>query len=61
MKDRYVRSRYDPQQMLTSIATFYAETGMIIQDEYVWRENGLFALSREKLKQLLARQRAVMG
>ena len=61
MKDRYLRSRYDPQQMLTSIATFYAETGMIIQDEYVWRENGLFALSREKLKQLLARQRAVMG
>ena len=59
MKERYVRSRYDPQQMLISVATFYAETGMIIQDEYVWRENGLFALSREKLRQLLMRQRAV--
>ncbi|HRD48222.1 MAG TPA: glycosyltransferase [Candidatus Contendobacter sp.] len=58
MKDRYIRSRYDPQQMLTSIATFYAETGLIIQDEYVWRENGLFALSRENLRQLLARRRA---
>jgi len=55
MKERYVRSRYNPKRMLTSIASFYAETGMIIQDEYVWRENGLFALSRAELKQLLAR------
>lgn len=58
MRERYVRSRYNPKRMLTSIASFYAETGMIIQDEYVWRENGLFALSRAELKQLLDRSRA---
>ncbi|MCP5195256.1 MAG: glycosyltransferase [Gammaproteobacteria bacterium] len=57
MKERYVRSRYDPERMLLSIASFYAETGMIIQDEYVWRENGLFALSRAELKRLLTRAR----
>ncbi|MCB1918691.1 MAG: glycosyltransferase [Candidatus Competibacteraceae bacterium] len=59
MRERYVRSRYNPKRMLTSIASFYAETGMIIQDEYVWRENGLFALSRVELKQLLDRSRTV--
>ncbi|PIE82813.1 MAG: hypothetical protein CSA09_05225 [Candidatus Contendobacter odensis] len=59
MEDRYVRSRYDPQSMLTSIASFYAETGLIIQDEYVWRENDLFTLSRDQLKQLLKKRRCV--
>jgi len=59
MKDRYLRGRYDPRRMLTSIASFYAETGLIIHDEYVWRENGLFALSRAELKRLLDQQRVV--
>ena len=58
MKERYLRSRYDPHRMLTSLAAFYAENGLIIQDEYVWRENGLFALSRAELKRLLIQQRA---
>jgi len=58
MKERYLRSRYDPRRMLTSIAAFYEENGLIIQDEYVWRENGLFALSRAELKRLLIQQRA---
>ncbi len=53
MKERYIRSRYDPKRMLTSIASFYGENGLIIQDEYVWRENKLFELNREELKQLL--------
>ena len=57
MEERYLHSRYDPRQMLISIASFYAETGMIIRDEYVWRENGLFALSRDALKALLDQRR----
>lgn len=56
MKERYLQSRYDPKKMLISVASFYRENGMIIQDEYIWRENGLGGLSREQLKARLAEQ-----
>ena len=56
MKERYLQSRYDPKKMLISVASFYRENGMIIRDEYIWRENGLDALSREQLKSLLEKQ-----
>lgn len=56
MKERYLQSRYDPKKMLISVASFYRENGMIIKDEYIWRENGLGSLSREQLKALLAEQ-----
>ena len=42
--------------MLISVASFYRENGKIIRDEYIWRENGLDALSREQLKSLLEKQ-----
>lgn len=41
MGDRYTRDRYDPQRMLISIGSFLKETGLLIYDEYVWRENQL--------------------
>jgi len=53
MRERYVRDRYDPLKMLTSVATFFRETGLIIKDEYVWRENGLDRLDRAALRRLL--------
>lgn len=56
MKERYLQSRYDPKKMLISVASFYRENGMIIKDEYIWRENGLNSLSREQLKALLQKQ-----
>lgn len=56
MKERYLQSRYDPKKMLISVASFYRENGLIIQDEYIWRENGLGGLSREQLKALLDKQ-----
>ncbi len=56
MKERYLQSRYDPRKMLISVASFYRENGKIIRDEYIWRENGLDALSREQLKSLLEKQ-----
>lgn len=59
MKESYLRSRYDPRQMLNSIASFFMENGLIIHDEYVWRENGLFQLNREQLKQLLQQRRGM--
>lgn len=56
MKKRYLQSRYDPKKMLISVASFYRENGMIIRDEYIWRENGLDTLSRQQLKSLLEKQ-----
>jgi glycosyltransferase involved in cell wall biosynthesis len=53
MKDRYVKDRYNPVKMLTSVKSFYKENGLIIKDEYVWRENNLNCLSREELIVLL--------
>lgn len=54
MKDRYVNDRYDPLKMLTSLRSFYKENGLIIQDEYIWRENRLNGLTREELIGLLS-------
>lgn len=54
MKDRYVNDRYDPVKMLTSLRSFYKENGLIIQDEYIWRENRLNSLTREELIGLLS-------
>lgn len=56
MKERYLQSRYDPKKMLISVASFYRENGLIIQDEYIWRENGLFGMPRDRLKTLLSGQ-----
>ena len=53
MKDLYVNDRYDPVKMLTSLKSFYKENGLIIKDEYVWRENRLNNLSRKELVGLL--------
>ncbi|WP_161990609.1 glycosyltransferase [Candidatus Methylobacter oryzae] len=54
MKDRYVNDRYDPLKMITSLRSFYKENGLIIQDEYIWRENRLNGLTREELIGLLS-------
>lgn len=53
MKDRYVNDRYNPVKMMTSLRSFYKENGLIIKDEYVWRENRLNSLSRAELVGLL--------
>lgn len=53
MKAQYLRDRYHPKMMLKSIASFYQENGLLIYDEYIWRENGLHGLSREKIEQKL--------
>ncbi|WP_432743284.1 glycosyltransferase family 2 protein [Methylobacter sp. G7] len=53
MKELYVNDRYDPIKMLTSLKSFYQENGLIIKDEYVWRENRLNNLSRKELIDLL--------
>jgi glycosyltransferase involved in cell wall biosynthesis len=52
MREQYMRDRYNPKMMLKSVASFYQENGLLIHDEYIWRENGLQGLSRE---QILAR------
>ncbi|WAK01474.1 glycosyltransferase family 2 protein [Methylobacter sp. YRD-M1] len=59
MKDRYVNDRYNPEKMMTSLRSFYRENGLIIKDEYVWRENRLNSLSRAELVGLLAEAAAV--
>ena len=53
MKHLYVNDRYDPVKMLISLKSFYKENGLIIKDEYVWRENRLNNLSRKELISLL--------
>lgn len=52
MHEQYMRDRYNPKLMLKSIASFHRENGLLIHDEYIWRENGLPGLARA---QLLAR------
>lgn len=54
MQEEYMRDRYDPKRMLRSIASFYAENGLLIYDDYIWRENGLNGLPREKVLERLA-------
>jgi glycosyltransferase involved in cell wall biosynthesis len=54
MQEQYMRARYDPKRMLTSVASFYAENGLLIYDEYIWRENGLKGLAREQVLERLA-------
>lgn len=49
MKERYLSDRYNPEMMLKSVASFYQENALLIRDEYVWRENGLFDLTRDEL------------
>ena len=51
--EQYMKDRYNPQKMLLSIASFYKENGLLIQDEYIWRENKLADLSRDELKEKL--------
>jgi glycosyltransferase involved in cell wall biosynthesis len=59
MKDLYINDRYNPLKMLTSLRTFYRENGLIIKDEYVWRENRLNSLSRAELVGLLTEEATV--
>lgn len=53
MHDKYLSERYNPKRMLTSIKSFYNENGLLIHDEYIWRENNLYSLSRKELINLL--------
>ena len=53
MHDKYLSERYNPKRMLTSIKSFYRENNLIIHDEYIWRENDLYKLSRSELIELL--------
>jgi len=53
MKEQYLRDRYHPKMMLKSVASFYHENGLLIYDEYIWRENGLHAFSRPQIEQKL--------
>lgn len=53
MSQEYMQARYNPQKMLISVASFYRENGLIIHDEYVWRENRLAELSHTELTRLL--------
>ncbi len=55
MKARYLKERYDPKRMMVSLASFYRENGLIIFDEYVWRENKLDRADVETLKSQLGR------
>jgi glycosyltransferase involved in cell wall biosynthesis len=54
MQEQYMQARYDPKRMLTSVASFYAENGLLIYDEYIWRENGLKGLPRDQVLERLA-------
>jgi GT2 family glycosyltransferase len=49
MGKKYMADRYNPKMMLKSVASFYAENGLIIKDEYIWRENGLQTMTRPQL------------
>jgi GT2 family glycosyltransferase len=57
MGKKYMADRYNPKMMLKSLASFYAENGLIIKDEYIWRENGLQNLTRTQLLETLGRAR----
>jgi glycosyltransferase involved in cell wall biosynthesis len=49
MREQYMRDRYNPKMMLKSVASFYKENGLLIYDEYIWRENGLKSLGRDQI------------
>lgn len=49
MHERYMSDRYNPKLMLKSVASFFSENGLIIFDEYIWRENALNSLPRDVL------------
>ena len=49
MREQYMRDRYNPKMMLKSVASFYKENGLLIYDEYIWRENGLKSLDRDQI------------
>lgn len=53
MGPRYLKERYDPRRMLTSLASFYRENGLVIHDEYVWRENRLSEMDHDAIRALL--------
>lgn len=53
MGKKYLEDRYNPKMMLKSVASFYAENGLIIKDEYIWRENGLNTMTRLQLLETL--------
>jgi glycosyltransferase involved in cell wall biosynthesis len=53
MSGQYMKDRYNPRLMLKSIHSFLSENGLLIHDEYIWRENGLDRLTREQLIQRL--------
>ena len=53
MGKKYMADRYNPKMMLKSVASFYAENGLIIKDEYIWRENGLQTMTRPQLLEAL--------
>ena len=55
MGKKYMADRYNPKMMLKSVASFYAENGLIIKDEYIWRENGLQTMTRPQLLETLDR------
>ncbi len=50
MKKKYLEARYNRDGLLRAMASFYLENDLILYDEYVWKESGLGALSREELK-----------
>lgn len=54
MRARYMADRYNPRLMLKSVASFYRENGLLIRDEYIWRENGLDGLDRSEIVARLA-------
>ncbi len=61
MKNKYLKDRYDRFGMLRAIASFYAENGLIIHDEYVWKENELGKLTRDELKKKLMKIHEAMN
>lgn len=54
MGEQYLRDRYQPRLMLKSVASFWRENGLLIFDEYIWRENQLTHLTRPELLKKLA-------
>ncbi len=53
MSERYKFERYNASRMLISIASFYKENGLIIFDDYIWRENNLDRSNLPLVRKLL--------